>query len=190
MEAVLQRCSYEKVFRKYAANLPENSHAKVWFQLSCYKTLFKSHFNMGALLQVCCLFSEQLSIGTPLVNCFWIIDVIIKFLSGPFNYYNFSKKNLACPRKFVCSIIQYIREILKVIVFQYFYGNKVEVFIQIICNKNLIKSTFHFYCRCLQGLTQRDVEKLIINIFKFHQHQNKQNVGRWYVKLLRVQKMY
>ena len=30
--AAVQRCSYEKVFRKYAANLQENSHAKVWFQ--------------------------------------------------------------------------------------------------------------------------------------------------------------
>ena len=31
-EAVLQRCSYEKVFWKYAANLQENIHAEVQFQ--------------------------------------------------------------------------------------------------------------------------------------------------------------
>ena len=31
-EAAVQRCSYEKVFWKYAANLQENTHAKVWFQ--------------------------------------------------------------------------------------------------------------------------------------------------------------
>ena len=31
-EAALQRCSQEKVFLKYAANLQENSHAKVRFQ--------------------------------------------------------------------------------------------------------------------------------------------------------------
>ena len=31
-EAVTQRCSYEKVFWKYAANLQENTHAEVWFQ--------------------------------------------------------------------------------------------------------------------------------------------------------------
>ena len=31
-EAVLQRCSYENVFLKYAANLQNNTHAKVQFQ--------------------------------------------------------------------------------------------------------------------------------------------------------------
>ena len=38
-EAVLQSCSYKKVFWKYAANVQENTHAKV-----------KSHFGMGVLL--------------------------------------------------------------------------------------------------------------------------------------------
>ena len=32
LEAALQRCSQEKVFVKYAANLQENSHAEVRFQ--------------------------------------------------------------------------------------------------------------------------------------------------------------
>ena len=31
-QAALQRCSCIKVFWKYAANLRENTHAKVWFQ--------------------------------------------------------------------------------------------------------------------------------------------------------------
>ena len=31
-EAVVQRCSWEKVFWKYAANLLENIHAEVWLQ--------------------------------------------------------------------------------------------------------------------------------------------------------------
>ena len=31
-EAALQRCSWEEVFWKYAANLQENTHAEVWFQ--------------------------------------------------------------------------------------------------------------------------------------------------------------
>ena len=31
-EAALQRCPYEKVFWTSAANLQENTHAKVWFQ--------------------------------------------------------------------------------------------------------------------------------------------------------------
>ena len=30
-EAAVQRCSYEKVFWKYTANLQDNTHAKVWF---------------------------------------------------------------------------------------------------------------------------------------------------------------
>ena len=31
-EAAIQRCSYEKVFWKYAENLQDNTHAEVWFQ--------------------------------------------------------------------------------------------------------------------------------------------------------------
>ena len=31
-EEFTQRCSWEKVFWKYAANLQENTHAEVWFQ--------------------------------------------------------------------------------------------------------------------------------------------------------------
>ena len=31
-EAAIQRCSYKKLFWKYAANLQEKTHAKVWFQ--------------------------------------------------------------------------------------------------------------------------------------------------------------
>ena len=32
LEAALQRCSYEKMFWKYAANVQEDTHAEVWFQ--------------------------------------------------------------------------------------------------------------------------------------------------------------
>ena len=32
LEAALQRCSEEKLFRKYTANLQENPHAQVLFQ--------------------------------------------------------------------------------------------------------------------------------------------------------------
>ena len=49
-EAAIQRCSQEKVFWKYVANLQENTHAKVQFQYSCKATLLKSHFDMGVLL--------------------------------------------------------------------------------------------------------------------------------------------
>ena len=44
-EAALERCSYKKVFWKYAANLQENTYAEV-----CLATLLKSHFGIGVLL--------------------------------------------------------------------------------------------------------------------------------------------
>ena len=34
-EVAIQRCSLEKVFWKYVANLQENTHVEVWFQKSC-----------------------------------------------------------------------------------------------------------------------------------------------------------
>ena len=43
-EAAIQRCSQEKLFCEYAANLQENTHAEVRFQLSCKLTLLNSHF--------------------------------------------------------------------------------------------------------------------------------------------------
>ena len=33
-------------------------------------TLFKSHFGISVLLQICCIFSEHLLLGTPLGGCF------------------------------------------------------------------------------------------------------------------------
>ena len=41
-EAVTQRCCYEKVFWKYAANLQENTHGEVWFQYSCFATFLRN----------------------------------------------------------------------------------------------------------------------------------------------------
>ena len=49
-EAVTQRCSLEKVFWKYAANLLENTLEEVWFQEGCFATFMKSHFGMDVLL--------------------------------------------------------------------------------------------------------------------------------------------
>ena len=43
-EAIPQRGSYEKVLWKYVANLQENTHIEVQFQL------LKSHFSIGVLL--------------------------------------------------------------------------------------------------------------------------------------------
>ena len=32
VEAALHKCSYKKVFWKYAGNLQDNAHADLWFQ--------------------------------------------------------------------------------------------------------------------------------------------------------------
>ena len=47
-EAFLKRWSYKRLFWKYAADLKEITHTEVWFQYSCFATLLKSHFRMGA----------------------------------------------------------------------------------------------------------------------------------------------
>ena len=49
---------------KWAANLQEDTHPKVWFQKSCFTTLLKSHFGMVVLLQICSIYSEHIFIRT------------------------------------------------------------------------------------------------------------------------------
>ena len=44
---------------KICGKFTENDHAEVQFQLSCFATLVKSHFGIGVLLQICCIFSER-----------------------------------------------------------------------------------------------------------------------------------
>ena len=47
------------------------------FMLKCCKaTLLKSHFGMGVLLQMCCIFSEHLFLRIPLDGCFWTVKEI------------------------------------------------------------------------------------------------------------------
>ena len=64
-KGVLKRCS----------QLQESTHAKGWFQYTCFATLLKSHFGMGALLSLCCIFSEDLFLRTPLGGCFWNLHI-------------------------------------------------------------------------------------------------------------------
>ena len=42
-------------------------------EVFCKATLLKSHFEMGVLLLICCLFLEHLFLGTPLDGCFCIL---------------------------------------------------------------------------------------------------------------------
>ena len=39
--------------------------------ITCLATLLKSHFGMGVLLYICCVYSEHLFLRTPLDSCFW-----------------------------------------------------------------------------------------------------------------------
>ena len=45
---------------------PRGVHMK-----SCFATLLNSPFAMGVLLQICCIFSEQLFSRTSMGGCFW-----------------------------------------------------------------------------------------------------------------------
>ena len=51
--------------------LTMNTTPEVWFEKSYFATLLMSHFDMGVLLQICCIFSEHFFLGTPLESCFW-----------------------------------------------------------------------------------------------------------------------
>ena len=68
------------MFWKHAASLLESTHVKVWFQESCKATLLKSHLSMGVLLQIWCIFSEHLFLGTPLGGCFWYWQVFYRYI--------------------------------------------------------------------------------------------------------------
>ena len=48
---------------------PENMQ-QIYRRTRTPKHDLKSHFGMGVLQQICCIFSEHLSLGTPLGGCF------------------------------------------------------------------------------------------------------------------------
>ena len=56
--------SLGKCVLKKAANLQENTHAKVWFKESYLATLLKLHLGIDAVLKIFCIFSEHLFIWT------------------------------------------------------------------------------------------------------------------------------
>ena len=55
-EAATQRCSWEKVFWKYAANLLENTHAEVWFQIKLYSNFFEITLRHGCSVNLLLIF--------------------------------------------------------------------------------------------------------------------------------------
>ena len=62
VEGVLKICS------KFAREHPCRSVISV--------KLLKSHFGMGVLLQICCIFSEHHLLRIPLHGCFWILTFL------------------------------------------------------------------------------------------------------------------
>ena len=57
-----------KICRKFAREHPCRSAISI--KLLSKATLLKSHFGMGALLQICYIFSEHLFLRTSLGDCF------------------------------------------------------------------------------------------------------------------------
>ena len=75
-EAAVQRCFWENMFWKYAANLQEKTNAEVQFQENCKATLWKWHFGMGVLLQIFCFFQNTFpknTSGRLLLNNIWLL---------------------------------------------------------------------------------------------------------------------
>ena len=73
---IITRSSPPKVFLgkdvlKYAVTLQENPQ-------SCFATLLKSHFSIGVLLKISCIFSENLSLRTSMGGCFCISIYLTK----------------------------------------------------------------------------------------------------------------
>ena len=78
--------------------IPKN--ADLWRKFY-YAALLNSHFSMGDLLQICCVFAEQLFWTTPMEGCFWKCYTITRnkennvistnpfvLLATPFAYYS------------------------------------------------------------------------------------------------------
>ena len=65
----------------------QQCRSAISIKLLCFATLLKSHFGMGVLLYICCIFSEHLFLRTPLDGCFWMIYVDFQTrISVPLTY--------------------------------------------------------------------------------------------------------
>ena len=67
-----------KLQRKKCSENMQQIYKKTPMPKCCRATLLKSHFGMGVLLQICCIFSKHLFLGTPLGGCFWSYYCYIK----------------------------------------------------------------------------------------------------------------
>ena len=70
-----------KICSKFTEEDPCQSMISI--KLQSKATLFKSHFGIGVLLKICCIFSEQLFLRTPLDGCFchkYVSRILVKIL--------------------------------------------------------------------------------------------------------------
>ena len=65
--------------------------------LHSFATLLKSHFGMGVLLQICCIFSEDLFLRTPLGGCFCNCKVITNYCAKYVEIRHFSDPYFSDP---------------------------------------------------------------------------------------------
>ena len=74
----MERCSdnMQQIYRRTPMPKCNYNKVEVQFQLSCKATLLKSHFGMGFLLYICCIFSKHLFLRTPLDSRFWTVQEI------------------------------------------------------------------------------------------------------------------
>ena len=73
-KAVLKICS------KFAGEHPCRS----LISIKLLATLLKSNFGTGVLLQICCIFSEQLFLWTPLDDCFTVTSLTVNTVMDKF----------------------------------------------------------------------------------------------------------
>ena len=87
-EAALVRCSYEKLFWKYVANLQKNIQAKVWFLWSCFLSTWKSHFGIRCSPVNLLLISEHHLWSTASV-CMFSVCICFLFVCFLFDIFAF-----------------------------------------------------------------------------------------------------
>ena len=76
LEAVFQRCTYENVFWKYAANLQDNTHAEVWFCACFFHKIFFLYFNWPNFFLWLSLLLEISGNMCIVIICYPVCDVI------------------------------------------------------------------------------------------------------------------
>ena len=105
-EAALQRCSYKKLFWKYAANLQENAHAEVLFQSNFIDITIRHGRSPVNLLHI---FRTPFESLKEVMESFFNVKNFESSESDGvlFRYFFFSIKNFKSRKKVTKSFFQY-----------------------------------------------------------------------------------